>query len=128
MAAATSGSVSGQPRTWLRLEGLAIFVASVVVYEWQLGSWGRFAALFLAPDVSMVAYLGGPALGARVYNLAHNYVGPVFLAVYGVHVGRSDIVPYALIWTAHIGLDRLLGFGLKYPTDFRDTDMGRLGR
>ena len=121
-------NVTGQPRTWLRLEGAAVFVASVVAYKWQLGSWRLFALLFLAPDLTIAAYLAGPTVGARFYNLAHNYVVPLFLASYSIYVSRSDVVVYALIWTAHIGLDRFLGLGLKYPEGFRQTHLGGIGR
>lgn len=108
---------------WLRLEGGAVLVTSLIAYQWQLGSWWTFALLILVPDVSMLAYAAGPALGARAYNLVHNYVGPLFLAVYGLSIGRADVVPYALIWTAHIGADRLFGFGLKYESAFADTHL-----
>lgn len=120
--------VSGPPRTWLRLEGAAVFVTSLMAYQSQLESWWVFAAAFLVPDLSMLGYLAGPALGARAYNLVHNYVGPIFLAAYGIAVGRSDVVPWALIWSAHIGLDRVLGYGLKYDSAFGDTHLGRIGR
>jgi hypothetical protein len=120
--------VTGAPRTWLRLEGLAVFAASLLFYRWQLEPWSRFLLLFLLPDLSMLGYLGGPALGARLYNLAHNYVAPIFLACWGLGVAREDVVPLALIWTAHIGFDRLLGFGLKYPGGFGETHLGRVGR
>jgi hypothetical protein len=120
--------VTGTPRTWLRLEGAALLAASVVAYHWQLGSWWTFAALFLAPDLAMAGYLAGPAVGARLYNLAHSEVGPIFLAMYGIAVSRNDVVPYALIWLAHLGFDRLLGYGLKYPTRFQDTHLGTIGR
>jgi hypothetical protein len=120
--------VTGMPRTWLRLEGAAVLAASVVVFGWQLGSWWVFAGAFLAPDLAMAGYLAGPVLGARAYNLVHSYVGPIFLAVYGVGIGRSDVVPWALIWFAHIGLDRMLGLGLKYDSAFADTHLGRVGR
>jgi hypothetical protein len=118
--------VTGSPHVWLRLEGAAVFLASIWLYGGQLGSWWAFTALFLAPDLSMATYLAGPAIGARFYNLVHNYVAPIFLATYGPSVGRADVVPYALIWTAHIGLDRLLGFGLKYNDAFRNTHLSRL--
>lgn len=118
--------VMGPPRTWLRLEGAAVFVASLWLYHWQLGSWWLFAWLLLAPDLSMAGYLAGPTIGARAYNLMHNYVVPIFLALYGLSVGRADVVPYALIWTAHIGIDRMLGFGLKYDDAFRHTHLGGL--
>jgi hypothetical protein len=120
--------VTGTPRTWLRLEGLALLTASMLAYHWQLGSWWTFAALFFAPDLAMAGYAVGPALGARLYNLVHNEVAPIFLGMYGIAVGRNDVVPYALIWLAHIGFDRGLGFGLKYPTEFRDTHLGPIGR
>jgi len=119
--------VTGTPRMWLRLEGAAVVAASVVAFQWQLGSWWLFAAAFLLPDLSMLGYLAGAALGARAYNVAHTYVGPIFLAMYGVSIGRNDVVPWALIWFAHIGLDRLLGFGLKYESAFRETHLGRPG-
>ena len=98
--------VTGTPRTWLRLEGAALLAACVVAYHWQLGSWGTFALLFFVPDLAMTGYLAGPALGARLYNLAHNEVAPIFLAMYGIGVGRNDVVPYALIWLAHLGRRR----------------------
>jgi hypothetical protein len=120
--------VTGMPRTWLRLEGAAVLAASVVAFSWQLGSWWLFAAAFLVPDLSMAGYLAGPAIGARAYNLVHSYVAPIFLAVYGIGIGRSDVVPWALIWFAHIGLDRMLGLGLKYDSAFADTHLGKIGR
>lgn len=118
--------VTGVPRTWLRLEGAALLAASVLAYHWQLGSWTTFAWLVVAPDLSLLAYVAGPVVGARVYNLVHALVAPIFLGMYGIAVGRSDVVPYALAWTAHIGLDRVLGLGLKYPSAFADTHLGRL--
>jgi hypothetical protein len=98
---------------WFRLEGLAVFAASLLFYRWQLEPWSRFLLLFLVPDVSFVGFLGGAALGARLYNLAHNYVAPLFLACWSLSIGREDVVPLALIWTAHIGFDRMLGFSLR---------------
>ena len=119
---------TGTPRTWLRLEGLTVFAASAVAYSWQLASWQLFVALFLEPDLTMLGYLVKSSLGARLYNLAHNYVAPVFLVMYGLGIGRADVVPFGLIWTAHIGFDRVLGYGLKYPDHFEDTHLGRIGR
>lgn len=120
--------VTGTPRTWLRLEGLTVLAVSLVAYHWQLGSWGLFALLFLLPDAALLGYLASPTLGARLYNLTHNSVGPLFLMTYGIGVGRSDVVPFALIWTAHIGLDRMIGYGLKYASAFGETHLGRIGK
>ena len=98
------------------------------MYRWQREPWTTFAVLFLVPDISMLGYLAGPTFGARLYNLAHNYVAPLFLACYSLSVGRQDTVAYALIWAARVGFDRMAGMGLKYPTSFRETHLGRVGR
>jgi hypothetical protein len=81
------------------------------------------AAALLVPDISLAGYLGGPKVGAAIYNSAHWYGGPllVWLLVPAVPIA----VP--LIWAAHIGMDRMVGYGLKYPADFHDTHLGRLG-
>lgn len=120
-----TGAVSGSVRVWLRLEGLAALTAAAYLYARGGHSWPLFAALFLAPDLSFAAYLAGPRVGAAVYNALHSYIGPLALAVGLLAVGGSPAV--ALIWAAHIGFDRVLGYGLKYPTNFGDTHLGTIG-
>lgn len=112
----------------LRLEGLAILAASVALYAQLHGSWGWFAALFLVPDVSLAGYLFGPRIGARVYNTGHSTIGPLLLVLVGLLAALPMILPYALIWTAHIGFDRALGYGLKYGTAFGHTHLGQIGQ
>jgi hypothetical protein len=120
--------VSGIPRTWLRLEGAAVLIASLVAFEQQHASWILFAAAFLAPDLSMLGYLAGPIVGAWTYNVVHSYVAPIALVVVAIGFGHPSLLPWALIWLAHIGLDRLLGYGLKYSSAFNDTHLGGIGR
>jgi Domain of unknown function (DUF4260) len=112
--------------TLLRAEGLAVAAASVVLFV-ELGeSWWLFAALVLAPDLAFVGYLAGPRFGAHAYNAAHNLVLPVVLGAGGV-VADSDLaMAVALTWLTHIGVDRLLGYGLKYPSAFKDTHLQRV--
>jgi hypothetical protein len=86
-----------------------------------------FAALFLAPDLTMLAYLGGPKTGAMVYNLAHTYALVASLALASFFLGSAVASALGLIWIAHIGLDRMLGYGLKYLSGFGDTHLGRIG-
>lgn len=121
-----TGSVTGPVRAWLRLEGLIVLLFAILLYARGDYSWVVFAALFLVPDISFAAYLAGPRVGAVVYNMAHSYVGPLVLAAACLAAGRTPEL--ALIWTAHVGFDRALGFGLKYPTAFGDTHLGRIGR
>ncbi len=114
------------PARLLRLEGLAVAVGAVALYFEEGFGWLPFVLLVLAPDLSALGYLAGNRVGAATYNLAHTYVGPVALGVAGVLVGSGTATQLALIWLAHIGADRLLGYGLKYPTGFRDTHIQRV--
>jgi Domain of unknown function (DUF4260) len=111
------------PRLLLHLEGAAVLIASLVAYHWSHGSWMQFALLFLAPDLAMLGYLGGVRAGAITYNAAHTYTGPLALAVFDAASNRLAVFTLALIWIAHIGFDRMLGYGLKYPTRFKDTHL-----
>jgi hypothetical protein len=126
MTNSESGAVTGSVRLWLRFEGLAVLALAAYLYARGGYSWVLFAVLFLAPDLSFAGYLAGPRVGAAVYNVVHSYVGPAALVVLSIVGGRSPAV--ALIWAAHIGFDRLLGYGLKYPTSFGDTHLGAIGR
>jgi hypothetical protein len=114
------------PGRLLRLEGLALFVGALVVYFDQGYPWWLPVVLFLAPDFSFAGYLAGPRVGASVYNAVHSTVGPIALAAVGVLANVDWCVQLALIWLAHIGLDRLLGYGLKYPTAFKDTHLNHV--
>ena len=112
-------------RLLLRLEGLAIGAGAVALYADGGYSWWLFAVLALAPDVSFAAYALGPAAGAAAYNLVHNLVIPVALGTASVLWGSDLGVAVALVWLTHIGADRLLAYGLKYPTAFKDTHIQR---
>jgi hypothetical protein len=114
------------PGRLLHLEGLAVLVGALVLYFDTGYGWLLLVLVVLAPDLSMLGYLGGPAVGALTYDVAHTYVLPIALGVVGV-VGDSDTATQlALIWLVHIGADRLLGYGLKYPTGFKDTHLQRV--
>jgi uncharacterized protein DUF4260 len=112
----------------LRAEALALFVAGVLLYL-QLNGHGLWLLpLLLAPDLSMLGYLGGPALGAVTYNLAHNLVSALALVAIGWFAAIPALALAGAVLVAHVGMDRSLGYGLKLPTDFRDTHLGRIGR
>src|SRR5688572_874637 len=129
MSAASSGPISAASgpaflphiRAVLRLEEAAAITLAVVAYA-QLGQpWWLFLAFVLAPDISILGYLGGPRAGARVYNLVHTYALPLLLGAAGLLLAHPPMMAAASIWAAHIALDRMLGFGLKLPTGFKDT-------
>jgi hypothetical protein len=114
------------PRVLVRLEGLVALAAAVFFYSWLGGNWVIFAVLFLAPDLSMVGYVAGPRPGAATYNLMHTYLAPAAIAGLGLVTRHPWVIFVALILLAHIGFDRLLGYGLKYPSAFKDTHLERL--
>ena len=123
-----TGAVTGGVKILLRLEGLTLFAAMLVLYATWGGSWWIFAILFLAPDLSFAAYLIDPKTGALVYNAAHSYMAPVALLTLGFALGEPLILSIAMIWLAQIGIDRALGYGLKYAAGFGFTHLGRIGR
>lgn len=112
----------------LRLEGVAAIAASIGLYVAAGADWLPFVILLILPDLSIAAYLRGPAIGAVIYNIVHNW------ALAGALIGLGFLLEQPLLFvagaalTAHVGLDRLLGYGLKYPTSFQDTHLGRIGR
>ena len=122
------GAVKGAPRWMLRLEGLIVLIGCLIVYQHHASEgWGLFALLFFVPDLGMVGYLAGPRVGAASYNALHSYLVPVIIGAFYLS-GVAIALAGALIWAAHIGFDRMLGFGLKYPEGFAHTHLGAVGR
>ena len=135
MSSAHRADVANTARLHLHIDGLALLAGSLVAYGIADGSWWLFVALLLVPDVFMLGYLAGPRAGAVVYNAGHSLVWPVLLVAIGLLAAAADaqtlgtsaplVLRLGLIWAAHIGVDRTLGFGYKYPSGFSDTDIGR---
>jgi len=123
-----TGAVTGEVRNLLRLEGAALAVACMVFYSYFEGSWWLFAILLLAPDLSFAGYLAGPRAGAIAYNAAHTAILPMLLGIVAMIMPSGLAMHLSLIWCAHIGIDRALGYGLKYDAGFSFTHLGRIGR
>lgn len=123
-----SGAISGAVRLILRLEGLCVLAAATFGYaKFGLG-WETFAVFFLAPDISFLGYLAGPRAGALAYNSAHSYIGAIACLVAGFLLPSPALLAAEIIWCAHIGFDRALGYGLKYSVGFGFTHLGLIGR
>ena len=114
------------PRLLLRLEGVALAAGSLAVYTHLDFSILALIGLLIAVDLSLLGYLAGPKVGASAYNLAHTTALPIALGAAGILAGAPTMTQIALAWLAHIGVDRALGLGLKYPGDFRDTHLQRV--
>lgn len=111
------------PNLLLRLEGLTVLAAAIILYAHLRGNAWLFAALFLLPDVGMIGYLRNTQLGSVTYNAVHTYALPMLLLGAGAAANIPTALFLSLIWFAHIGGDRILGYGLKYPNAFKDTHM-----
>ena len=123
-----TGAATGGVRLLLRLEGLTLFIGMTALYAAWGGSWLIYLLLFFVPDLSFLAYLSDARFGAIVYNAAHSYMAPMTLMTLGFGFASPLTLSIALIWLAHIGIDRALGYGLKYSAGFGFTHMGRIGR
>ena len=123
-----TGAVTGGLNILLRLEGLTLFVGMTLLYAVWGGYWWIYLVVFLAPDLSFAAYLAGPKVGAIIYNAAHSYMAPMSLMIAGFALATPLTLSIAMIWLAHIGIDRALGYGLKYSAGFGFTHLGRIGK
>jgi hypothetical protein len=124
----SEGAAAGGVRILLRLEGLVVLIAAVLAYRELHADWIVFAVLFLTPDLSMLGYLVNTTVGAASYNAGHTYLAPGLLGMAAFAAGVPALYGVALIWAAHIGFDRMLGYGLKYASGFGVTHLGLRGR
>ena len=116
-----------QPIKYQRIESAVVFVASLYFYVHLKLPLVLFFVFLFSIDIFMVGYLKSKVVGARLYNIGHSLIIPPLLLVIGVAMDRRMIIAAGLIWLAHIGFDRALGYGLKLPTDFTDTHLGKIG-
>jgi hypothetical protein len=119
---------TGAVRAWLRLEGVAAFAAGLGLFGTSGGNWLFIVPLIFVPDVSAVGYLAGPRVGAFTYNLLHSWVPGLLALGLGTWLTSPAALLVAAILIAHVGMDRALGYGLKLPSSFQDTHLGRMGR
>ena len=110
----------------LQVEGIAVLLLSLYFYSYHQFSWFLFLALFFVPDISMLGYLFNNRIGAVLYNIFHTYSFPIGGTMLGMLLSNNFILAFSLIWCSHIGMDRMLDYGLKYLTHFKDTHLNRV--
>ncbi len=111
-----------------RLGGAALFVAATVAWFVSGFGWLPYVLLLFAFDLSMLGYLAGPRVGAATYNLGHGFLLPSLSAAAYLLTGVDWVLALTCLWFAHIGIDTALGYGLKFPTSFQVTHLGRIGK
>ena|SRR5690349_16166310 len=115
-----------KPGVLLRLEGVLLLLVSLIAFHRSGGNWILFALLVLVPDLFMLGYLLNVRIGAVIYNIGHTLALPLIAGCAVIYAGSYELLPFVFIWSAHIAMDRMLGYGLKYPTYFRDTHLQRV--
>lgn len=122
----TAKQAMTMPGILLRLEGLAALLTAIVLYSQVSGDWLMFILLLLAPDLAALGYLVNIRIGSVTYNIVHHYGLPLMLGLLSLLGGWTLGLSLALIWAAHVSMDRAVGYGFKYPTNFKDTHLGRV--
>jgi hypothetical protein len=122
---AIPGVVTGLPLVLLRSEGVALLAMAMVLYGSYGRSWWLFLVLLPVPDLGLLGLLWSKRGGAVAYDLTHTYAPAAALGLVGVAAGSDLAVALALVWFAHIGMDRALGLGLLYPDGSGCTHLKR---
>jgi hypothetical protein len=102
----------------IKIEGVIVFLSCLIVYLLLDYNWILFVALLLFPDIAMIGYVVSNKIGAITYNLLHTYSLPIPILLLGFSLSLDLLLAIALIWMAHIGMDRAIGYGLKYSSSF----------
>ena len=120
--------VTGRPRRYLQIDGLVLFIAMIVLFAATHQHWWIFPVLLFVPDVFILGYLKNPRLGAFLYNVGHSYLAPTVTIFVGWRASSLLTMAIGIIWLGHVGLDRFLGYGLKYDDNFKTTHLGNLSK
>lgn len=120
--------VTGKLRIWLRLEGLTLLTATIVLFSHQGQRWWLYPLLLLVPDIFMLGYLANKRIGAFFYNVGHSYLAPALVVLLAWRAESKMGIALGIIWLGHIGWDRFFGYGLKYDSDFKHTHFGDLNK
>lgn len=110
----------------IKIEGFMVLLVGIYLYFSTENHWALFLLLLLVPDISMIGYAINERIGARVYNAAHTYTVPLLLLIAGQLSSIESLTLISFIWLAHIGMDRMMGYGLKYESNFKETHLQRL--
>ena len=112
----------------LKLEELGQFVLSMILFNQLEYAWWLFPALIILPDLSMIGYAFNTKVGAFSYNLFHHKLLAIGIFTIGFWLGNSAVELAGIILFGHAAMDRIFGYGLKYPDDFKHTHLGWIGK
>lgn len=126
--ATRSEIMTKEMNTVIKIEEFGQFLASIFLFSYLPYSWWVFPAAILIPDLSMGGYLFNTKIGALLYNIFHHKLLGIIFSVLGFWQGIDFITLAGLILFGHSAMDRMFGYGLKFPDDFKHTHLGWIGR
>lgn len=116
----------------LKLEELAMFIASLFVLYVSHADWWWYLILVIAPDISMLGYLVNTKVGAWCYNLFHHKGIAILVFVIGwwcaLILSHETAPLLGIALFGHSSMDRFFGFGLKTEEGFKFTHLGKIGK
>lgn len=113
----------------LKLEEAAITAISIyflTTLDLGLPIW-VWVLLFFSPDLSIIAYLISPRIGAFIYNLFHHRAIAVIVVSIGLFFQNDIATAAGILLFSHSSFDRMMGYGLKFTDDFKHTSLGWMG-
>ncbi|MDX1462342.1 MAG: DUF4260 domain-containing protein [Marinirhabdus sp.] len=111
----------------LKIEELGLFVLGICAFSTLPFAWWWFLVLLLTPDIGMLGYLVNNKVGAFTYNMFHHRAVAVAFIIFGYFYANEIILLIGVMLFSHIAFDRMFGYGLKYPSGFKDTHLGKIG-
>lgn len=112
----------------LKLEELAQFILSIILFNQLDYAWWIFPACILSPDLSMVGYLVNTKTGAWLYNIFHHKLLAIIILMIGFWLNNSLLTLAGVILFGHSAMDRCFGYGLKFDDNFKNTHLGWIGK
>lgn len=112
----------------ISLEEAAMFALSIYLFNRLSFAWWVYVALILTPDLSMFGYMVNTRVGAWVYNFFHHKAVAIVVYIAGLYLSNEVAQLIGLILFGHSSMDRMLGYGLKYPDSFQNTHLGIIGK
>lgn len=110
----------------VKLENVFVLILVLSLYAIFDFSFWIFLICLLAPDLTAIGYVFNKRIGSMVYNVGHTYALPSLVTLLYLLLNEPVLLQIALIWLAHISIDRTLGYGLKYASDFKITTVQKL--
>lgn len=110
----------------IKLEEAAMFALAIyLAYQLPYAAW-IFWALLLVPDIGMIGYLVNTRVGAFTYNLTHHKAIAIVIWIIGMLTENNVLMFTGILLFAHSSMDRVMGYGLKLPDNFKHTHLGWL--